>query len=725
MSVWSAPTELPDLRRAGVIALDTETRDDRLRADKGSGWSTCEGHICGVSVAWREGANIRANYFPLRHPDSNNLDAARVFAWLRDLIASDVRIVTQNGLYDFGWLRVEANIRMPERLEEISALATMVDENRHRYSLAELCKWRGIAGKDTALLEQGAAALNLPKRAKLAEYIWLMPAHFVGPYAEQDAASTLALFESLNPILDQEGTRDAYRLEVDLLPMVLEMRRRGVRVDIAAAEKARDQLLQKRDAIFAELSEKLGIGVRMAEIGRTKWLAETFNKHAITYPRTAKGNPSFTAGTAGWMHKHPHWLPQLIAKANKYNKAGVDFLETHILGHTVNGRIHAEIHPHRSDEGGARSLRFSYSNPPLQQMAARDEEIAPLIRGVFLPEEGEVWAKPDISQQEFRFIVHYAAKLKLTRAEEAAERYRADPNTDFHAFVSELTSIERKQAKNVNFAKAFGAGVRKFAAMIGKSESEARAIYARYDRLLPFVHQLSKRCQHMAASRGYLELYDGARRHWDDWVAWTNWKGTDPCSHEEAKRRISDPAHPWYRKGPPHRIDTHKAMNALIQGSAARHTKLWMRACWREGIVPLLQMHDCLDLSVASPEQAERVAQLGREAVTLEVPIEVDLKFGRSWGDAVHTWDELCNGAEIHDALFARHSDSGESKITNPRLSQPVEPETDHRTPVENRLDPADFENSGEPLDKNDSGSKQHTENRDGYSHGERDTGQR
>jgi DNA polymerase I-like protein with 3'-5' exonuclease and polymerase domains len=229
--------------------------------------------------------------------------------------------------------------------------------------------------------------------------------------------------------------------------MVLEMRRRGVRVDIAAAEKARGQLLRKRDAIFADLSEKLGSNVGMAEIGRNKWLAETFDQHKIGYPRTAKGTPSFTAGTTGWMHKHPHWLPQLIAKADKYNKAAVDFLETHILGHATAGRIHAEIHPHRSDEGGTRSLRFSYSNPPLQQMAARDEEIAPLIRGVFLPEEGEVWAKPDISQQEFRFIVHYAAKLKLTRAEEAAERYRADPNTDFHAFVSELTSIERKQAE--------------------------------------------------------------------------------------------------------------------------------------------------------------------------------------------------------------------------------------------------------------------------------------
>jgi DNA polymerase I-like protein with 3'-5' exonuclease and polymerase domains len=249
-------------------------------------------------------------------------------------------------------------------------------------------------------------------------------------------------------------------------------------------------------------------------------------------------------------------------------------------------------------------------------MTAHDEEIAPLIRGVFLPEEGKVWAKPDISQQEFRFIVHYAAELKLPRAEEAAARYRDNPDTDFHALVAEWTGIERQQAKNTNFAKAFGAGVRKFAAMIGKSESEAQEIYSRYDCELPFVSALAKHCEMQAKRFGHIELYDSARRHWNAWVAWADWtKGAGPCAREEAERRIADPDHPWYRRGPLRRADTHKALNALIQGSAARHTKLWMRACWREGIVPLLQMHDSLDCSVTSPEQAERVALLAREVV--------------------------------------------------------------------------------------------------------------
>ena len=333
MSNWQIPTELPDLRRVGILALDTETKDDRLRADMGSGWPFRSGHLCGVSVAYRAEGEMRGLYFPIRHPDTQNFDPEQVYQWVRDHVAADVRFVTQNGLYDWGWLRAEAGIRMPpgERLEEIGALATMVDENRYQYSLDALCAWRGLPGKDETLLRQGIDALGLitNKRKKVVpqNHLWQLPARYVGPYAEADAVNTFLLREDLDPILDREGTRAAYRLECDLLPMVLEMRLRGIRVDLDAAERARDLLLRKRDAVFAELSEKLECRVGMHEIGRNKWLAETFDRLGIKYPRTEKGNPSFAGGQTGWMSKHAHWLPQLIATADKYNKAATNFLQ--------------------------------------------------------------------------------------------------------------------------------------------------------------------------------------------------------------------------------------------------------------------------------------------------------------------------------------------------------------------------------------------------------------
>jgi DNA polymerase I-like protein with 3'-5' exonuclease and polymerase domains len=565
---------------------------------------------------------------------------------VRDHIASDVRFVTQNGLYDFGWLRAEAGIKMPpgERLEEIGAIATMVDENRFKYSLESLCDWRGLPGKDDTLLRQGIEALGLrgSKKRKLIPqtHIWQLPAHYVGPYAEADAVNTLLLFENLTPILDQEGTRTAYQLECDILPMVLEMRLRGIRVDLDAAEYARTLLLSKRDAALTEISNQLGRAISMHEIQGRKWLVEAFDRLNIKYPRTEKGNPSFTAGKLGWMSGHSYWLPQLIATANKYNKAASDFVQT-IIDHAVNGRVHAEISPHRSEDNGTKSFRFSYSKPALQQMPSRDEELAPLIRGIFLAEEGEVWAKPDASQREFRFVVHYANQHKLRNAAEAVARYRDDPDADFHAFAAAITGLDRSDAKAVNFAKMYGAGVRKFAQMIGKPLVEAQQIYARYDRDLPFLLLLSKIYTRRAYNRGYITLYDGARRHFDKFAPGGKWKkGAGPCSREEALDRIKDPKHPWYRQTL-HRADTKNAMNALIQGGAARHTKIWLRACWREGIVPLLQMHDCLDCSVSSREQAELVARLGCEAVQLDVPMRVDLKYGRTWGDAKHTWDEL------------------------------------------------------------------------------------
>ena len=447
-----------------------------------------------------------------------------------------------------------------------------------QYGLDALCEWRGIAGKDDAGLRQGIEALELVenKRKKLrpAAHIWQLPARFVGPYAEQDVISTLALFENLNPILDREGTRDAYRLECDLLPMVLEMRLRGIRVDLDAAERARDLLIGKRDAVFAELSEKLECPVGMEEIGRTKWLAETFDRLKIKYPRTEKGNPSFTKD---WMPQHKHWLPQLITKADRYNNAATKFLENFILGHAVNGRLHAEIHPHRSEDNGTKSFRFSYSDPALQQMPARDKELAPLIRGCFLPEEGEFWAKPDASQQEFRLVVHYANLHRLRKAADAVARYRDDPDADFHAVAAAMTGLDRDAAKTVNFSQIYGAGVRMFASKIGKPVAEAQRLYDQYDRELPFLKRLSEIYEDQARRQGFITLYDGARRHFNRWAPGGKWeKGAGPVELEEARERIKDPNHPW--RGQLFRADTRNALNALIQGSAARHTKLWMRA---------------------------------------------------------------------------------------------------------------------------------------------------
>ena len=666
MSDWQPLPALPDLRRVGTIALDTETKDGGLAADRGSAWPWGDGYVCGVSAAYHAEGTVRAHYFPIRHPDSPNFDPAQVFQWVRDHAAAGVRFVTHNGLYDWGWLRADAGITMPpsEQLEETLALATLVNENRHRYGLDALCAWRKLPGKDETLLREGCAALGLiPKRRKKFNpqaHIHQLPARFVGPYAEQDPASTLLLFENLSPILDREGTRAAYRLEVELLPMVHEMRRRGIRIDISAAEQARDLLLRKRDSVLAQISEKLEANVGMDEINGRKWLISTFDRLGIKYPLTDKGNPSFKRGKRGWMQHSEHWLPPLIAAADQLDQYGDNFLQQQILGHIENSRVYGEIHPHRSDYGGTRSLRFSYSHPPLQQMPKHDEELAPLIRSVFLPEEGETWASCDYSQQEFRLVVHFAARKNFRGAIAARDRYINDPDFDIHAYASGLTGgkISRQDGKTFNFMTIYGAGPETTSKQIKKSLSETKALLALYNEKMPFISQLATACKNAAHREGFFTLFNGARRHFNLWAPGGQYEeGAGPCERDEAIRRIRDAGHPWYGRQL-WRAETYKALNALIQSAAAVQTKEWMRACFREGIVPLLQMHDSLDLSVTSPEVAEMVARLGEDVIKLEVPMQVDVSYGRTWGGAKHTWNELhadsttpkFNGRSIADA---------------------------------------------------------------------------
>jgi Mesyanzhinovviridae DNA polymerase len=647
-SDWQAPSELPDLRRVDIIALDLETKDGGLYAKHGSAWPWGEGYICGVSVAYHADGAIRSHYFPIQHPDGQNFAREQVARWLKDH-AAVVSFVTKSGLYDWGWAWADLGIEMPPpaRLDEIDALATMVDENRRQYSLDALCAWRGFPGKDEALLHEGCAALGFPARSrktfKPQSVLWQLPAHFVGPYAETDAVRTLQLFQSLNPILDRENTRQAYRLEIDLLPMVHAMRKRGIRVDIAAAEQARDLILAKRDAVLAELSEKLGTPVGMDEINGRKWLVTTFDRLGVKYERTEKGNPSFKGGKKGWMRQSSHWLPTLIAAAHQLHQYGDNFLQTQILEHIKNGRVYGEIHPHRSDAGGARSFRFSYSHPPLQQMPKHDEVLAPLVRRVFLPEQGETWAELDFSQQEFRLLVHFAVRHHLSGATAARDQYINDPSTDIHAYTSELTKGElpRQDSKTFNYANIYGAGDEELARQLNKPVAEAKRLRALYNTNMPFVPQLVEQCKRAAQHDGVFKLFNGARRHFNLWAPGGKLqKGAGPCEHDEAMRRAHDPGHSWYGQKL-WRAETYKAPNVLIQSAAAIQTKLWMRACFREGVIPLLQMHDCLDLSVTSPKTAEMVAHLGEEAIKLEVPMKVDVHFGRNWGDAKHTWDEL------------------------------------------------------------------------------------
>jgi DNA polymerase I-like protein with 3'-5' exonuclease and polymerase domains len=504
-----------------------------------------------------------------------------------------------------------------------------------RYSLNALCKWRGLPGKDERVLRDAAACYHVDPKNEL----WKLPARYVGEYAEQDAGSTLGLAEDLQE--DLEATRDAYNLEMDLLPMVHAMRKRGVRIDTEAAERAYTKFKKLSEDALRQITDHMDQRVSIDEIRSVKWLEQAFDACKISYPRTAKtGQGSFSKG---WMKGHKHWLPQNICIARQYEDAAEKFIRTYLMDYQRDGRLHASVNQFKSESlydedgygGGTRTYRFSYSDPPLQQIPHRNEDLANEIRGAFLPEEGEEFLSADFSQQEYRLIVHYAELMGFAKSSEAANRYREDPNTDFHSMVAQMTGLDRKPAKDCNFAKAYGAGPDKFAFMINKSRQEAKAIMEQYDEKLPFVKQLFQYCAGVAEDRGHIRLLDGARIHFDKWEldgSWEERKQYGDCSFGEAQRRRHDPTHAWYnRRVKRSRCD--KAMNSLIQGGAARQTKIAMRDCWNAGHVPLLQVHDELCFSVPDRKHGQEISSLMCNAIPLQIPMRVDLAFGPSWAD--------------------------------------------------------------------------------------------
>lgn len=621
-SDWNPPEVLPSLQGITTAAIDIETYDPSLAA-RGPGWPHRDGRVVGVAVAtdaWSE-----AVYLPITHQGGNNLDRTIVYGWLQELLDQNITFVMHNAMYDIGWLEAEG-LRFPYPVQDTMLAAALLDENRMSYSLDSLGKTYCNAQKDEVLLKEAAAAWGV----KAKEGMWRLPSQFVGPYAEQDAALTLRLWRVLEEALKNNLLWDLYQLEVGLLPMLIKMRKRGLRVSEDRAIQVADQLNQKSDELVMEIARKSGH--KQVDLYAAKSLAVLFEKVGVTYNFTPTGLPSFQAV---WLESHEHWLPKLVVRARKYQRAASTFIDQYILGHTVNGRIHAEMHPLRSDEGGTVSGRFSFSNPPLQQMPARDPELGPLIRSIFLPEDGTFWGAYDYSQQEPRLTVHYAALLGLDGAEEALGYYANDPSADFHRLVAEMAGIERSEAKIINLGLAYGMGKGKLADSLQLDSEAAEALFKQYHDKVPFVKLLTDACSNRASSVGYIRTLLGRKCRFDKW---------EPADRKRDERIV--PVELWkarksWGNRPLRRAYTHKALNRLIQGSAADQTKKAMLDMYKEGIIPLLQMHDELDVATESAAQARKISEIMRDTVQLKVPMKVDCELGENWGEAKKSISEI------------------------------------------------------------------------------------
>lgn len=609
---WSPPDVLPDLSSAELIAIDLETCDPNMKTH-GPGWPTKDGFIAGFALAvdgWR-------GYLPIQHQGGGNLDEKRVRKYVQDVLNLPCDKVFFNAAYDVGWLKAEG-FTIKGRLLDAMIAAALVDENRFSYSLNALgFDYLGEIKSEEAL-RKAAAEFGLDPKAEL----WKLPAMFVGEYAEQDAALTLKLWHYLKGEMFKEEVDQVFALETDLCPILIDMTMRGVRFDRDGADRLLKEMQFKEKELLAQMHSMAGVSV---DIWAAASIAKAFDKMGLQYGRTPKGSPSFTKG---FLSAHPHPLAQLIVEARELNKASGTFITKLLDFSSTDGRIHSHINQIRSDDGGTVTGRFSYNNPNLQQIPARNENIGPRIRGLFLPDEGEQWGSLDFSQQEPRLAVHYASLLKLPGASEAADAYRNDADTDFHQTVADMAGIGRKQAKTIGLGLMYGMGKAKMAAELDLDEIEAAALIGQFHENVPFLKRLVAAVQEKIdrpGSTGSIRTLLGRRCRFPLW---------EPASYGLHKALPRKEAEQEYGL-PLRRAYTYKGLNRLIQGSAADQTKKAMLECFKQGeTMPLLQVHDELCFSITSKEHGQRLKEIMESCVQLEVPSKVDLEIGPTWGDA-------------------------------------------------------------------------------------------
>lgn len=610
-SEWVPPASFPDLSEAKEIAIDLETRDPNLERF-GPGWPRNDGYIVGYAVAvegWR-------GYFPVAHEGGGNLDRGIVERFIRRVLELPSPKIMHNAAYDLGWL-LASGFNVRGRIIDTMVAAACIDENRFSYALNAL----GFDYLKEVKSEQGLkeAAQDFGVHAK--KELWRLPAMFVGEYAEQDAALTLKLWQHFKTVLRKEEVESIFDLETELLPVLVGITKRGIRFDRDRATKLVSEMQDKEAQLVKAIRKACGSPV---DIWAAASIATGFDKLGIHYPRTANGLPSFTKS---FLDTHEHPICKQIVEARELNKTHGTFLQPYLDFSAYDGRIHPHINQIRSDDGGTVTGRLSMANPNLQQVPARHEVIGPMVRGLFLPEEGEIWAANDFSSQEPRLLVHYASLLGLPGADDMVAAYHKDPRTDFHQMVADMAGIKRKAAKTIGLGLMYGMGKQKLANSLDLPLDEADELMKKFHQNVPFlrgtVDAVMRRIEHRG-SGGAIRTLLGRKCRFPLWEP-TEWGINKALPFEEASIKYG----PRIK-----RAMTYKGLNRLIQGSAADQTKRGLVELHKKGFTLLLQVHDEIALSVKSREEAQEAAHVMATAVKLEVPSIVDVETGRSWGEA-------------------------------------------------------------------------------------------
>ena len=647
-STWVPPRleDLPDWGAAKRIGYDVETKDKKLK-QLGCGSLRKGSKLVGVGFSIEDGKDY---YIPLAHEGGGNVDPEPYLRYFRDnakRFKGD--IVGANLQYDIAFSeKKDIHFGPDVTFRDIQVAAPLINELHNSYSLAKILERLGLPPKDEALLTEAAKQFGVDPKGGL----YQLHSKYVGPYGEADSRLPLQALRKLELELEKQGLWKVWDMECELLPVLNRMRNRGVRISMDRLEQVEEWSLEQETEALAEVKTKTGVKVEVGDVWKPDALAPALEYLGIAVPKNSRG-PSITQE---FLDEIDHPVADAIKWARKTNKLRTTFTQS-IRNHMINGRIHATFNQMRRDDDdgnrqGASYGRMSCANPNLQQQPSRDE-FAKMFRSIYLPEEGATWASCDYSQQEPRWLTHFAEDLKLDGAKKFGDRYRKDPSTDTHDMMtgyiygSKVQSWEgsiykkrRFECKQIFLGKCYGQGGAKTCDILGlptrwavyrprktavyfedyhdavmfANENNGRAYRAagvegqkildKFDTELPFVKEIAKRAQKAAESRGYIITIGGRR-----------------CRFPQAE----DGTYDW----------THKALNRLIQGSSGDQTKQALINIDREGHFLQLPVHDEACSSVESEDEANRIGVLMADAIPARVPFKVDVECGPSWGESM------------------------------------------------------------------------------------------
>lgn len=662
---WTPPaiSDLPSWKGVKRIAIDAETRDPSIGNKMGSG-ALRDGYTVGWAFAIDGGPK---HYLPFRHEGGDNLPFDEVMRYLKSNIKDfDGEYVGANLSYDvdygysdgFEWNR-DAMFR------DIQIADPLLYELHLSYSLKNIGERYGVEAKDESILLEAARAHGLdPKKG-----LWRLPGRYVGRYGEQDVASPLEILRKQEERIDNEGLRQIWDLETRTLPVLVRMRRRGVRIDFDKLEQIEKWAETQEQEALNLIKHQTGVRVAFGDVWKPGALAPALEAIGMRLQKTSTGAPQIDRFLLGGSD-HP--VCEAILRARKVNKIRTTFAQS-IRKYSVNGRLHCTFNQiaredEEGDQKGVRYGRLSATDPNLQQQPSpdRDPETAGEWRKIFIPEEGAIWGCNDYSQQEPRWTTHFAAVMDLPRAREAALRYQTDPNTDNHDMMTRLIhgdeqvekwiadglgdyKVNRGYSKNIFLGLCYGEGGAKLCRDIKKPTRWMVTFgWGRDKQVEYFETQREAMAYKMQIQRGYIRETAGLEGqniidNFDTEVPYVRKLAGAATERAEARgfvntilgRRLN-----FERRDDGTFDYTHKALNRIIQGSSADQTKLAICELDRAGHFIQLQVHDETDGSFGTVAEAKAAGDIMRNCILsavgdqkIWVPFKVDTECGDSWGN--------------------------------------------------------------------------------------------